>query len=273
MVTEIDVLATSDLGMASHTSWIAAAACPIACVQMNPSETLFAAYASYLGGMLADQVMITPGKHSDKKELVTLLHELAQQCELLVFEEPERPLWARLLAIWPGCQTAVSCHTSVLVVRQPHWPIKRVLLIVRADGGDEMAVQWAGRLVYGSGAELTILTVVPALPAMYSFSHNVQAGLDVLLAPNTNSGCQLRQIAQQLAGWHVGGTLRLRQGEPDWQIRLEVEEGDYDLVIIAAERNGRLHRWLVGDLVTPLLHWIDRPVLIAKMKDEGDRYE
>ncbi|MCA9950372.1 MAG: hypothetical protein KDE48_12055 [Anaerolineales bacterium] len=37
----------------------------------------------------------------------------------------------------------------------------------------------------------------------------------------------------------------------------------YDLVIIAAEPYGRMQRFLSGELVTPLLHWLDRPIFIA----------
>jgi len=39
---------------------------------------------------------------------------------------------------------------------------------------------------------------------------------------------------------------------------------EYDLVIIAAEPHGRSQRLLLGELMTPLLHWLDRPLLIAK---------
>ncbi|MCA9958372.1 MAG: universal stress protein [Anaerolineales bacterium] len=236
----------------------------LACVQMNPLLVSVAPYAQYLCKLLAGRLTMSAWERHQMGDLAEHLECVARQCDLLVFAEPEQSVLERVLAIRPGCQTAVSCPTSVLVARQPRWPLERVLLVVRADGGDETAVAWAGKLTQASGAELTILAVAPALPVMYSLSRNVQVGMDVLLAPNTHSGAQLRHIAQQLAAWDVSGLLRLHQGEPDWQIRWEVEAGDYDLVIIAAERHGRFHRLVLGELVGPLLHWIERPLLVAR---------
>ena len=43
-----------------------------------------------------------------------------------------------------------------------------------------------------------------------------------------------------------------------------MEEGTYDLVLIGAEPHGRFYRRLLGELVMPLLRWIDRPLLIAQ---------
>jgi nucleotide-binding universal stress UspA family protein len=99
---------------------------------------------------------------------------------------------------------------------------------------------------------------------MYNLGNRVQTGLDVLLSPNTPSGNYLRYVAQQLKHWQIDGNLHLRQGDPEWQIRDEVAEGNYDLVVIGAEPRGRFYRRLLGELVTPLLRWIDRPLLIAR---------
>jgi hypothetical protein len=43
-----------------------------------------------------------------------------------------------------------------------------------------------------------------------------------------------------------------------------VGEGNYDLVIFGAETHQAISRWVLGQLVNPLLSWADRPVLIAK---------
>lgn len=148
--------------------------------------------------------------------------------------------------------------TSVLVVRKPRWPLKKVLLVARCEETDEAGARWAIRLARASGAHVTILPIMPPLPALY------QVGLEELLTPNTVSGSQLRQLARQMEQWDIASTLCVRQGDPDWQIREEATENDYDLIVISAERSGRLQRLLLGELVGPLLSWLDRPVLIAK---------
>ena len=64
----------------------------------------------------------------------------------------------------------------------------------------------------------------------------------------------------------MDGTLRVRQGDPLWQICWEIDEGQYDLVIIGAEQHRHLERLLFGDLVGPLMNRVNRPLLIAAAK-------
>ena len=71
-------------------------------------------------------------------------------------------------------------------------------------------------------------------------------------------------MCQQLTQWQITASLRLRQGEPEWQLRWEIAEGDYDLIVIGADPFRRWRRWLVGDLVTPMLRWVNRPLLVAR---------
>jgi nucleotide-binding universal stress UspA family protein len=108
---------------------------------------------------------------------------------------------------------------------------------------------------------------------MYNVGQHVQVGLDVLLSPNTPSGHYLRHIACQLARLQIEANLRLRQGSPDRQIQDEVAEGNYDLIVIGSEPHGRLYRLLLGEIVTPMLRWIDRPLLIARPPEISARKE
>jgi nucleotide-binding universal stress UspA family protein len=137
-------------------------------------------------------------------------------------------------------------------------------LILRIEETDEAAAAWLAHLVQPGKMDVTILPLVPSLPAMYSLGNRVQTGLDVLLSPSTPSGNYLRYVAQQLKHWQIDGNLHLRQGDPDRQIRDEVAEGAYDLVVIGAEPHGQFYRALLGEMVKPLLRWIDRPLLIAR---------
>ena len=59
-------------------------------------------------------------------------------------------------------------------------------------------------------------------------------------------------------------SVTIRQGPADWQIKAEVNEGDYDLIVLAADPEDWWTRRILGRLVGPLLGWVDRPVLIAK---------
>jgi nucleotide-binding universal stress UspA family protein len=73
----------------------------------------------------------------------------------------------------------------------------------------------------------------------------------------------LRLYWEQFEQLRIDSRLSLQSGEPDEQIRAGVAETDPDLVIIAAETHPRLVRFVYGEIVAPLLRWVDRPLLIA----------
>ncbi len=224
------------------------------------------AYANYLQGLLGDRVCYEPVMST---EGMSRIKQAGANCDLVVFGEPEQSWLETALIGRPVDQVVSQSPASLLLARQPRWPIKRILLILRIDQTDEAAVCWLARLAQPSEAAVTILPIVPSLPAMYRQGPGIQVGLDVLLSPNTPSGQALRHIAEQLKEWQIEGDLHLRQGEPDWQIRDEVAEGAYDLILIGAEPHGRLYRFLLGELVGPLLSWVDRPLLIARSLQTG----
>ena len=190
--------------------------------------------------------------------------------DLVAWGEPEQPLGRQLLSGPAYCQAVERVPTSLLMVRRPRLPLKRLLLIVRGeDIVDSMAVNWAVRLAQPSGAAVTVLAVVPPVPAMCDGRTRMQDGLYALLTTDTALGQQMRRIAQCLVDWEVEGTLRLRQGAPDEQIRCEVAEGDYDLIVVATKPHDQWRRWLMRDQVLSLLRWTDRPVLVAKPFGRG----
>ena len=218
-------------------------------------------YAQYLHDLLGGQICYEP---MVSKEGAGRIRLAAADCDLIVFGEPEQS-WLEGLAIGRHCdQVIAQSSTSFLLARQPRWPIKSILLILRVEKTDEAAVYWLSRLAQPGRTTVTILPIVPSLPPMYSLGTGVQAGLDVLLSSDTPSGRHLRRIAEQLKQWQIEGDLHLRQGDPDWQIRDEVGEGNYDLILIGAGPHGRFYRFLLGEFVGSLLSWVDRPLLIAQ---------
>jgi nucleotide-binding universal stress UspA family protein len=227
------------------------------CAPANDNATLspYAVYLSHLlGARLRHQVL-------PEKEAITAVQRAARSSDLIILDEPEQSLAARLCWGRPGAKFAAHLQTSVLVARQPLWPLHRLLLVLRMDGGDETAVSWAKRLARASESTITILPLVPAMPAMYAPQLN---GMAVLLSSQTATGQRLRQVTRQLDDAEVTAVIHVRQGEPIEQIRSEVEASLYDLVLIGAEPKTRWQRWLLGNLVSPLLSWQVHPVLVAR---------
>jgi nucleotide-binding universal stress UspA family protein len=186
---------------------------------------------------------------------------------LVILSEPDSSLVRHLMS--PPADALVSApsgelHFGVLVARRPRWPLKQILLVIQDAGRHEAAVEWAVRLAGPSGSEVTVLVVVPPVPAMHRGLARMEQGLPSLLSTDTSLGKKLRQVAKQLVDWEVKSTLRMRQGPPDWEIRREVVEADYDLIAVTA--NPR-HRWLQlpeDDVSTRLFRWAERPVLVVK---------
>jgi len=188
-------------------------------------------------------------------------------CDLFVLGDGEYSFAQRWIFDLSGSRLVGQLRASSLVVRQPRWALKRILLVARFSSNDDLAADWVVRLARPSGAAVTVLTVTPPMPVMYQYGRQMRPGLDVVMASDTTSGIWLRKLAKRLDKWDISGSFHLRQGEADWQIRQEVEEGDYDLIIVGAEPNQRFTRWLFGGVVGPLLRWADRPVLIAKVPE------
>jgi len=184
---------------------------------------------------------------------------------LVIIHRQDQSLLQRLFIGQPACKLMDQTRASLLMVRQPRWPIKKILLIIR-DGGvdDQAAIDWTVHIAKSSNTTVTILPIIPPVPHMYDGVPAMRHSLPALLNTDTLLGRELRHLACRLVDWEIEGTLRLRDEPPDWQVCNEVAEEDPDLIIIAAEPHNRLMRWLKGEMVNPLMCWADRPVLIAK---------
>ncbi len=186
--------------------------------------------------------------------------------DLLISSCPADSLQQRL-ALVPGEKKILHhCSTSLLTLKTPRWPIKQILLVLQDHHIDGCAVEWAIRLAHASKASLTILPVIPAVPAMYA---DMQHDLTKLLSSDCHLGSHLHQVARRLVDWEIPGTIKLRDEDPEWQIRWEVDEGDNDLIIIGADLQNRFRNLVVKDLVLPLLTWVHIPVLISQVYQRG----
>lgn len=237
----------------------------LVCAQASPIADEVWVYAQRMGDLLGAHVSLFQTVAATGVSLDALAEEVGRAgYDLVILGEPHQSLVERLLSGPAGRRVADRVPTSLLVARRPRWPLRRMLLVMRGEETDDEAVDWMVRLAQPSSAAVTVLAVVPPLPAMYHDMARMEQGLAALLATDTALGRQMRRVARRLVNWEIEGTLRLRQGPPDWQIRREVAEGDYDLIAIAAEPHGPWLRRLLGEVIGPLLRCADRPVLIAK---------
>lgn len=156
-----------------------------------------------------------------------------------------------------------KCGDHNIIVRSPRWPIQCVLLVVRGSQDDRSAIEFAFCLARKCQAKLVTLAVVPDVPAFYRNFTNIQLGLPTLFELNTEPGCQLREILSRMASDDIHGDIQACQAAPDLQLKQVVDATNPDLIVISKEPYNRLWRFLFGEIIRPMLRWIDRPVLVA----------
>lgn len=183
--------------------------------------------------------------------------------DLIIFHISTPALMKRLLIDFAVNKLIDRLTTSILVVKNPRWPLQRILLTIR-DGNEPngAAVDWVIRLAGCGRVAVTVLPLMPPIPKMYGSC--IRHNLPSLLTSNDPLGEKMRWIAQRLTSEEVEGAFKIRDGPPLEQLRYEVSDGNTDLVVIEAEPQNHLWRWLLGELVNDLFVWLDRPLLITK---------
>lgn len=192
----------------------------------------------------------------------------AGEHDLFIFADEAHPLLRRLLSgpyqLEEGRARASGFAQAALVVREPRWPIGRILLILCGEERDRSIVDWVLHLAHEARSKVTVLAVVPPVPAMYGHRAGIGDGLSGLLTANSPLGQEMRQVARHLVAWEIEATLRLREGPPEIQVQRELAAGRYDLVAMAGRQCGLLRRWLQGDETSDLLQLTDRPILVTR---------
>lgn len=138
------------------------------------------------------------------------------------------------------------------------------MLLVRAEESDEAAVAWACRLVQNRDIQVTCLPVIPAQTGLQQHGKPTQTPYSMDPVEGSRIRINLNRSMRQLDQVGVIHELSLQEGEPHTQIKRALTAAEYDLVIVAAEPYDRSQRFILGELVSPLLQCLDRPMLIAK---------
>ncbi len=222
-------------------------------------------YASYLaelvGGSLRELLV------TGRAEAINLAarSELEEEpADLVVAGEPGES-WIRRLLLGSSAGPIVSgVGTSSLVVRHPSSPIRNVLLVMGGSLPDLRAVDWVVRLARPAQASVTVLPVVPYLPAIAGAASRLVAGMPMLFGADAEEGRILKQVVARLTGSGIEGALRLRQGTPDCQVRSEAAGLPYDLVVVGSKPGTTSRLWSTDDLPLRVLRWTRIPVLVAK---------
>jgi hypothetical protein len=146
---------------------------------------------------------------------------------------------------------------SLLLVREPCWPLQRLLLIIRGEATDKTTIEWGVHLAQLARCTVTLLVVAPPI------TYGREQFISQALMADTIPGRHIRHALHQLAANQITGVLKLSHYGAERQVQDEVTSSDYDLIILGSEPPGRLFSWRLDSLLMPLLQWTRQPVLIA----------
>jgi hypothetical protein len=114
------------------------------------------------------------------------------------------------------------------------WLLEELLVVLAdSDSFSETAIDWVGKFAQASGARVTILVILPPIPLV--FGRFLQYSIPGLFQSNDSLGKKVRWIADHFSDQGIKGTFKIREGEPEYQLRSEVFNSDPDVIFFKKE--------------------------------------
>jgi nucleotide-binding universal stress UspA family protein len=132
-------------------------------------------------------------------------------------------------------------------------------ILVAVDGSDHAraALAHARALAHEQHALLTVITVIPPVPAV------AMAGSAQVLPIQDECFSAALDDAMAAIPQDVGVVRILARGKPAREIAQRVADGDYDLVVMGTHGRGRLGDAVLGSVSREVLHRSRTPVLLV----------
>lgn len=144
--------------------------------------------------------------------------------------------------------------------------IEKVLLPVLDDHADvDLAVDWIVEIARFSQIEVTILPLLPPIPALYGrlIHHSISA----LLEDKDPLGLKIRKISDRFSAEDIPEVLILEEGDAFDQILQLNSKSSFDLIVLSSSLKDLKRAWGKGNLVRLLGDWLSKPVLIPSLKE------
>lgn len=172
-------------------------------------------------------------------------------------------------AIGPTAQRLVQhAPTSVWMVKRPRAALRRILACVAVD--DTLVVDVAAQLARATGAELSVLHVVPPSAASYLSSVTGDdlipspLALDEVMGQGTHLSALLHGWSTQLEAQGLGqDTLRLERGTVPEAILRTAHDGHFDLIVVGSQ-SGPGH--FLGSVANGVVRYSECSVLVVRTR-------
>ena len=155
----------------------------------------------------------------------------------------------------------------ILYVPQARLPLKRMLVSIGGLEYAESAESLAMQISAVTGAEVTILHVIPPTDLDYPSTRDVRDHLNDLAETDTLPGRSLRKALEMAKDAGLKARALTRQGNIVEQILAEIKDGDYDLVCMGSPYSAHSLRQLYAPNVTAeVAESAYCPVMTARFK-------
>lgn len=155
-------------------------------------------------------------------------------------------------------------RVPVMLVRNVSTKLDRMLVCTGGMKASNRVVDLSAKLAGEANLSATLMTVLDAVPSMYTGMDEIEETLPELLATDTPLAQHLRASAEVLTGRGIDAEVKVRHGDVAEAILEEVVEGTYDLVVLGATEGGSLRGILLGNVSQQIINRSPSAVLIAK---------
>jgi len=168
-----------------------------------------------------------------------------------------------------GRKVARFSPISVLVLKQSHTKLDRILICTSGQENTEHLVAIGARLAQASQAHATLLYVTDPIPSMYTGLNKMEETLPELLQTATPIAKSLQQGVKILMQHQIDADLELRHGSVPEEILSEAHLGDFDLIVLGASKASiELSGRLLGDVAQRIVDQAQCPVLVVRKPEE-----
>lgn len=146
-----------------------------------------------------------------------------------------------------------DANAPLVLIRGPFRTPRQVLVVVRGFASDDILLELAAPVLRKLAARVVLLPL---------YDESARA-LDQFLCVDGPARQHLEGLLQRLEDEHITAALRVRSGNPVSQVVTELRQGDYDLLVIAAEASGQFVARVLEAADREKTH-TGRPVFILK---------
>ncbi|MCA9873045.1 MAG: hypothetical protein KC441_05305 [Anaerolineales bacterium] len=143
--------------------------------------------------------------------------------------------------------------TPILLVRGHHDSLRHILVALRGFASDTQTLDWMAPFALLPGEHVTILPLAGGLLNPGGHHHPADQA----------TSAHLEHCLRRLQKSGIQANLKFRQGHPVQQVIDELEQGEYDLLLVAAEAEGSFVTRLLTAVDAQHLH-AHRPIFILK---------